>query len=160
MLSAGLNFGTPEDEYIIEAENGVISSARNVITNTEFAGGGIPTYNIKIEVYDTGTNELVDYTLLGLGYFFTDTQNDDNYGFTYDYSNIAPEDHIYKAPVIGDKILFESDREIIAAGDGQNSWIPDPDADLIRSVSGSAVKEDLNVTISGDCTITINVIQD
>lgn len=159
MLSAGLNFGTPEDEYIIEAENGVISSARNVITNTEYAGGGIPAYNIKIEIYDTGANELIDYTFLELGYFLTDIQND-NYRFAYNYSNIAPEDHIYKAPVIGDNILFEGDREIIGAGDDENSWIPDPDADLIRSVSGSAVKDDLTVTITGDCTITLNVIQD
>lgn len=161
MRSARFNFGLPSSEYIVEVDNtGTAVSCKNQDTNTEYVGGGIPTCNIKIEMYDTGTNDLVDYTYLGIGYFFTDIQDNNNYGFIYDYSNIAPEDHIYKAPIIGDNILFEGDREIIAVGDGENSWIPDPDADLIRSVSGSAVKEDLTVTITGDCTITINVIQD
>ena len=133
--------------------------------NAEGGGGGgdsgISTYNIKIEIYDTGADELVDYTFLDIAYFDTDEHPGGIHGFAYSFNGMAPEDHIYKAPVIGDNILFEGERDFISAGDGDNAWYPDPDAVLIRSVSGSATKDsDNQVTITGDCTITINVIQD
>ena len=133
--------------------------------NAEGGGGGgdsgIPTYNIKIEIYDTGADELVDYTFLDIAYFDTDEKPGGIHGLAYSLNDMAPEDHIYKAPVIGDNILFVGERDFINVGDGENVWIPDPDAVLIRSVSGSATKDsDNQVTITGDCTITINVIQD
>lgn len=145
-------------------EGAKLLSAINLVDGQELGSGGggsnIPTCNIKIEVYDTGAGELVDYTFLEVGYFLTDNLNNES-RFTYYYTNIAPEDHIYKAPLIGDKIIFQEGRDLIGVGDGENDWIPDPDADLIRSVSGSAVKDNTDsATITGDCTITINVIHD
>ena len=134
------------------------------ITEVAEGGGGsnIPTHNVKIEAYDTGADELVDYRFLYIAYFDTDRQSGGVYGFAYSFSGMAPEDHIYKALVIGDRILFEGERDFISVGDDdENVWLPDPDAELIRSVSGSATKDaDNQVTITGDCTITINVIQD
>ena len=146
-------------------EGAKLLSAVNLIDGQELGSGGgsnIPTHNIKIEVYDTGANELVDYRFLHIAHFDTDRQSGGVYGFAYSFSGMAPEDHIYKAQVIGDRILFEGERDFISVGDDdENVWLPDPDAELIRSVSGSATKDtDNQVTITGDCTITINVIQD
>lgn len=40
-LSAGINFGRPATEFIMEAkEDGEVTSCRNVITGTEYVGGG------------------------------------------------------------------------------------------------------------------------
>lgn len=146
-------------------EGAKLLSAVNLVDGQELSPGGggsnIPTHNIKIEAYDTGANELVDYTILEIAYFYTDRQSGGLNGFAYSFGGMAPEDHIYKAPVIGDHILFEGEKDIIGMGDGERAWVPDPDADLIKSVTGSAVKDGPNsVTITGDCTITINVIQD
>lgn len=139
----------------------------DIILAKKLSGGGgggdsgIPACNIKIEIYDTGADELVDYTFLDVGYFATDIKNNNNSGFNYYYTAMAPDNHIYKAPIIGDKIWFEEARDFINVGDGENAWIPDPAVDLIRSVSGNAVKDSPDgATITGDCTITINVIQD
>lgn len=145
-------------------EGAKLFSAVNLVDGQELSPGGggsnIPTYNIRIEAYNTGANELVDYTFLDIGYFATDRQTEGTYGFNYSFSSMAPEDHIYKAPIIGDNILFEGQRDSISVGDGKNAWVPDPDAAVIRSVSGNATRDSDNlVTITGDCTITINVIK-
>lgn len=146
-------------------EGAKLFSAVNLVDGQELSPGGggsnIPTCNIRIEAYDTGANELVDYTSLDIAYFDTDRQTEGIYGFDYSFNGMAPEDHIYKAPIIGDNILFEGQRDFISVGDGEKVWVPAPDADLIKSVTGSAVKDGPNsVTITGDCNITINVIQD
>ena len=40
-LAAGINFGKPLTEFIMESdENGVVSSCRNVVTGVEYVGGG------------------------------------------------------------------------------------------------------------------------
>lgn len=39
--SAGVNFGRPNEEFIIESDgNGAITSARNAVTGDEYVGGG------------------------------------------------------------------------------------------------------------------------
>ena len=145
-------------------EGAKLLSAVNLVDGQELGSGGgsnIPTHNIKIEAYDTGADELVNYTFLEIGYFTTDIRNNNEGGFNYYYSYTAPESHIYKAPIIGDKIWLQDVRNLLGVGDGENAWIADPNADLIRSVSGSAVKDNPDsVIITGDCTITINVIPD
>ena len=145
-------------------EGAKLLSAINLVDGQELGSGGgsnIHAFNIKIEAYDTGADELVDYTFLDIAYFDTDEHPVGINGLDYSFNGMAPEDHIYKAPVIGDNILFGGERDFISVGDGRNSWIPDPDAVLIKSVSGSATKDsDNQVTITGDCTITINVIKD
>lgn len=41
ILSAGINFGKPATEFIVESdESGVIQSCRNVVTGVEYVGGG------------------------------------------------------------------------------------------------------------------------
>lgn len=41
ILSAGINFGKPQTEFIVESdESGVIQSCRNVVTGVEYADGG------------------------------------------------------------------------------------------------------------------------
>ncbi len=153
--------------HSILKDGSYIQYGPKIIPNPNAEGGGgsgsgdISTFNIKIELYDTSANELVDYTFLDIAYFDTDEQSGGIHGLAYSFNGMAPEDHIYKAPVIGDNILFEGERDFISAGDGENVWFPDSDAVLIRSVSGSATKDsDNQVTITGDCTITLNVIPD
>lgn len=123
-------------------------------------GGGIPTFNIKIEVYDTSANELVDYKYLETGYFYTNEDAGGYNCFSYIYLSTAPEDHIYKSPVIGGKIVFEGISDITSVGDGENAWLGDFDSGLVRSVSGDAIIQSSEVHITGDCTITLNVIPD
>lgn len=122
-------------------------------------GGDISTFKINIEVYDTAANELVNYTFLELGYFYTDIKDDFN-SLQFSFQNSAPEDHIYNAPAIGDMIEFEWADGFISAGDGENVWLNDTEAGIIRSVSGNAAIEGSSVIITGDCTITCNVIPD
>lgn len=39
--SAGINFGRPNEEFIIESDgNGALTSARNAVTGDEYVGGG------------------------------------------------------------------------------------------------------------------------
>ena len=53
-LSAGINFGKPETEFIVESTpQGVATSCRNVRTNTEYIGGG-----------DGGDLELAELTII------------------------------------------------------------------------------------------------
>ena len=116
-------------------EGAKLLSAVNLVDGQELSPGGggsnIPTHNIKIEAYDTGADELVNYKILDIAYFYTDRQTGDLYGFPYSFNGMAPEDHI----------LFDGERDNISMGDGENSWMPDPDAILIRSVSGNATKD-------------------
>ena len=76
-LAAGINFGKPLTEFIMESdENGIVSSCRNVVTGIEYVGGGgssdFSTAEVTLEgvvgvtgvfLYeDEGTTDLATYT--------------------------------------------------------------------------------------------------
>lgn len=63
--SAGVNFGRPNEDFIIESDgNGAITSARNAVTGDEYVGGGaeIVISPIWLKIYnDSGATRTVGY---------------------------------------------------------------------------------------------------
>ena len=62
-LSAGINFGYPGTEFIVESdEHGVAQSCRNVVTGVEYVGGGgssdfsTAVLTVKSDLIDTQDN--------------------------------------------------------------------------------------------------------
>ena len=58
--SAGVNFGKPNEEFIIESDgNGAITSARNAVTGDEYVGGGGDFSTAQVTITNEGDGLLV-----------------------------------------------------------------------------------------------------
>ena len=161
ILSAGINFGKPATEFIVESdESGVIQSCRNVVTGVEYVGGGGggDTGIIKVTVHCTA-NAGEETTLYPGGSYYI------NGGFDPDLLSAIPVD----TDTYGFAGNFDSypvrnaDPVDIEAWliSGKNFYILASEADAIFEVTGAAELltydfggGDANaVIVSGDCTI-------
>ena len=137
ILSAGINFGKPQTEFIVESdENGVIQSCRNVVTGVEYAGGGgggdfttaevscVASGDINVS-FDAPIIDNNDDFLMGSYSFITDS-------FTV--------------------VLYKGALEAYLWDNGNNSPVP---AENISVTGDIEVDDDGVVIISGDGSITI-----
>lgn len=141
ILSAGINFGKPQTEFIVESdESGVIQSCRNVVTGVEYAGGGgggdFTTAEVTITLVNFSPSILM-----------------------YDCP-ICVEDNALEgipACIISQFILDTSGVYKVPLYKGQCAWFDFYTLfeDVTIDLSGDLSKESNTIVITGDGVITI-----
>ena len=143
ILSAGINFGYPGTEFIVESdEHGVAQSCRNVVTGIEYVGGGgssdfsTALLTVKSDLIDTQDNPI-----LYLSYV-------DNFDeITKGYFPLSDND-TYTIPVI----LYK--------GQGYISWVnPSHPGDYTYEISGDVEDDEGAVFITGNGSITFKTFE-
>lgn len=132
ILSAGINFGKPENEFIVEAtKEGEAISCRNVRTGIEYIGGGGGDSDFSVaEVTLVG-----EQSPLTVNYFLAMVDEENN-----SITLVAPmnfETATIKVPLYKGKL---------------NTYIEDENATQIV-ISGNAEVVDGILSITGDCTL-------
>ena len=67
--SAGVNFGRPNEEFIIESDgNGALTSARNAVTGAEYVGGGGGDFSIaQLTLHYSGEHAVIAANIIDAG---------------------------------------------------------------------------------------------
>ena len=136
-LSAGINFGKPETEFIVESTpQGVATSCRNVRTNTEYIGGGGG---------DFSTAEVVITSNISISLYMVQIVNGEMV-FGASYENPTAETL--------NVVLYNGTQTNVQL------WDLDSGDEVDNSnvtVTGDIVKEEHGLTINGNGTVVINV---
>lgn len=128
--SAGINFGKPNEEFIIESDgNGALTSARNAVTGTEYVGGGGGDFS-------TATLKII---------------NSSGNGYTCRIPIVDSVDFDEPCIWVMDSTAPVDDEQIIPLYKG-NCWIY---IDTNFTVSGNAEVDGNDCRIFGDVTITL-----
>ena len=152
MKSFGLNDGRPDGEIVVEVDdNGAVTSAKNIITNTEYVGGGIPFAIVKIKAYDTINNVDVNVDSVdAISVFYTDNAKT---AISFNQSNST-----LNVPIINNIRFVANDVNII--DENGSLYFLDNDTPIKSAVGNIEVEPPAEAVINGNCEITLNVIPD
>ena len=137
MKSFGLNDGRPNGEIVVEVDdNGAVTSARNVITNTEYVGGGGGGDFSTAEVILTGfPDEPTGDALIYFGEIYYNEEREMGYSEVVIGYNDTYEVPLYQGHmrvsinnpsdfnVTGDIIIDEDYADIIISGNGTIEYV-------------------------------------
>ena len=77
--SAGVNFGKPNEEFIIESDgNGALTSARNAVTGDEYVGGDGGDFSIAIITVNGVSGLVIKGAFIAIGSALGDLSNGNN----------------------------------------------------------------------------------
>lgn len=167
--SAGVNFGKPNEEFIIESDgSGALTSARNAVTGEEFIGGGgtYSTVHVTFVFTDVGNGRPV--IVYGISDLFGDIPFSSNEQYDrmdltftkiFDPTTTTP---VIDMPFISGKSINLNIFDLNGSTDIGGEFFIDRETPVI-SVSGDGTVVDLSqglIEITGDCTIYANTLYD